>query len=230
MRLVTSDLKYFRWGSTAAEAAGGPGDIPAVDGAGCGMRPEEERDFPSPEHTIRVLALKVFGMMPKPSLIDLSDLQQAGTLGLLQAQLTYNPSLGVPLAVYAKHRIRGEMLEAIHRSRPLGTRPRSDSHARASFIAVDDWRELAPAGTRTAPPEDLLAGAQRRKLLSGEVHRMPVKYRMLVQLKYSGDLTLSQIGARLRVKESRACQLHRSALSYLRKALNRKGVTGLDRV
>jgi RNA polymerase sigma factor for flagellar operon FliA len=66
----------------------------------------------TPDDTIRILALKLFSAMPKPSMIDLADLQQAGSLGLLQARRTYDASMGVPLAAYAKHRIRGEMLEA----------------------------------------------------------------------------------------------------------------------
>ena len=148
----------------------------------------------------------------------------------MQATQSYNPSIGVPLAVYAKHRIRGEMLEAVHRARPLGTRPRNALQAKASFVAVEEWREPVPAGRQAQVPEELIVRAERRKLVSGEVGRMPSRYRVIVHLRYGGDMTLSQIGAKLRVRESRASQLHQSALSFLRRALQRKGVTGLHRL
>lgn len=211
----------YCWGASAAQAADDnaePGKGPAPDA------------MPGPEHTVRVLALKVFGMIPKPSMIDLADLQQAGILGLLQAKQTFDPAIGVPLEVYAKHRIRGEMLEAVHRARPLGARPRSESQAKASFVAVEEWTEAQAQVVRQEAPEDLFAGMQRRKLIFGEVGRMPSRYRMVVHMRYGADCTLSQIGAKLCVKESRACQLHQSAISFLRRALKRKGVTGLHRL
>jgi RNA polymerase sigma factor (sigma-70 family) len=89
---------------------------------------------------------------------------------------------------------------------------------------------MAPLGKVSNALEEMLVARQRRDLLSGEVDRMPSRYQTVLRMKYASDLTLREIGEEMKVKESRACQLHRSALGLLRRALKRKGLSGLHRV
>jgi RNA polymerase sigma factor for flagellar operon FliA len=83
-----------------------------------------------------------------------------------------------------------------------------------------------------APPEhsphSLLAKNQREAILGEEVARLPPRYQAVVRLRYSREFSLREIGAVLRVHESRACQLHRSALGRLRRALWKRGLRGLS--
>ena len=76
-------------------------------------------------------------------------------------------------------------------------------------------------------PHQLLANRQRAAILGQEVDRLPDRYRTVVRLRYSGDFSLREIGAVLSVHESRACQIHRSALGQLRRALLKRGVRSL---
>jgi RNA polymerase sigma factor FliA len=71
-----------------------------------------------------------------------------------------------------------------------------------------------------------LVSRERAAILGQEVQRLPPRYRMVVRLRYSRELSLREIGVVLRVNESRACQLHRSALGRLRRALSSRGVKG----
>ena len=174
---------------------------------------------------VRAIAGRVLARLPRGSGIEISDLIQAGNIGLLQAARTFSPQSGAPLACYAKFRIRGEMLDTVRRN--TGSR-------RAHFVrqveATGD--EMDIESRIPAPPEhsphSLVTNIQRAVILGEEVQRLPPRYRTVVRLRYSGEYSLREIGAVLRVRESRACQLHRSALGCLRRALFRRGVRNLS--
>jgi RNA polymerase sigma factor for flagellar operon FliA len=174
---------------------------------------------------VRILASRVLAGLPRDSGIEMSDLIQAGNLGLLQATRTFRPQSGAPLAGYAKFRIRGEMLDTVRRNW---------GPARANLTVqgstADDGTDLEgmiPAPTEHSP-HSLLAENQRAAILHQEVARLPPRYRTVVRLRYSREFSLREIGAVLRVHESRACQLHRSALGRLRRALSKRGLGGMS--
>jgi RNA polymerase sigma factor for flagellar operon FliA len=54
-----------------------------------------------------------------PSCVTLDDLIGAGTIGLIQAVDRFQPSRGLQFATYAKHRIRGAMLDFLREEDPL---------------------------------------------------------------------------------------------------------------
>jgi len=174
---------------------------------------------------VRILASRVLAGLPRDSGIELSDLIQAGNLGLLQATRTFSPQNGAPLAGYAKFRIRGEMLDAVRRNSGPG---RAGLTTRGSTADdVNDLESLIPAPAEYSP-HSLLAKNQRETILGEEVARLPPRYRIVVGLRYSREFSLREIGAVLRVHESRACQLHRSALGRLRRALSKRGLRGMS--
>ncbi len=170
---------------------------------------------------MRAVAGRVLARLPKSSGIEIADLIQAGNIGLLQATRTFNPECGVSLAGYAKFRIRGEMLDTVRRCA---------SQMPAHFTKQGEGAEevVDIEGGISAPsehsPHSMLAKNQRAAILSQEVERLPVRYRTVVRLRYSGEFSLREIGVVLSVRESRACQLHRCALKRLRRALSRRGV------
>lgn len=89
----------------------------------------------------------------------------------------------------------------------------------------DDWEAKIPAGEASSPQDSLLK-RQRAQIIGEEVGRLPARQRTVMRLRYSGEMTLHQIGTALQVNESRACQIHRSALQRLKRALSSRGVRG----
>jgi RNA polymerase sigma factor FliA len=71
---------------------------------------------------IRVVAWQVYARLPRYSGVELSDLLQAGYVGLLRAKKTYRTDKDVQFLVYARFRIRGEILDMLRR---LDRAPRS---------------------------------------------------------------------------------------------------------
>jgi RNA polymerase sigma factor for flagellar operon FliA len=71
---------------------------------------------------------------------------------------------------------------------------------------------------------------QQSAILRDEIRRLPERYRRVVSMRYSAELSLREIGAELKVKESRASQIHRLALIRLRRALSIRGVRAMSQV
>jgi RNA polymerase sigma factor (sigma-70 family) len=148
----------------------------------------------------------------------------------MQAVRSYSAVSGAPLAGYARFRIRGEMLDTVRRHVGRSSSP----VVRQSVRARAEGEESEIENTLPASPEEsplrLLATRERAAILGQEVERLPLRYRMVVRLRYSREFSLREIGAALRVNESRACQLHRNALGRLRRALSSRGVKGFSQL
>jgi RNA polymerase sigma factor for flagellar operon FliA len=191
--------------------------VSATPMGGISLSPDQVSEL---DCVVRALAGRLRARLPYSSGIEMSDLVQAGNLGLLQAARSFEPGKGAPLACYAKYRIRGEMLDMVRRN--MGSR-QSPSGRVAEGEEFSDWESRIPAHPDCSPQAGLL-GRQRMTIISEEIERLPKKYQVVVRMRYSCEMTLRQIGSVLRVNESRACQIHRLALNRLKRALSSRGV------
>lgn len=64
---------------------------------------------------VKVIAWQIFGGLPYHAPVELNDIMQAGHLGLVNASQSYRADLKVPFGSYARHRIRGEILDSLRR-------------------------------------------------------------------------------------------------------------------
>ena len=89
-----------------------------------------------------------------------------------------------------------------------------DTTAAAAEDAADPFRETAEEGFREA--------------LAQAIEGLPEREKLVMSLYYSDGLNLKEIGAVLKVTESRACQLHGQALVRLKARLSdwREGMAG----
>ncbi len=169
---------------------------------------------------VRGLAGRLHARLPQGCGIEISDLVQAGNVGLLKAARTFAADVGTPLAGYAKFRIRGEMLDMVRRNAgrerlPIGAPPNSTGGSEVESVCQ--------ASNETSPQFSAL-NEQRVSIIAEELRRLPLRYLSVVRLRYANGLTLKQIGAALNVNESRACQIHQVALDRLKRALWSRGV------
>jgi RNA polymerase sigma factor FliA len=68
-------------------------------------------------------------------------------------------------------------------------------------------------------PERLALDESRRKAIVTAIEQLPERERLVLSLYYEQELNLKEIGAVLKVTESRVCQLHGQALLRLRALL-----------
>jgi RNA polymerase sigma factor FliA len=233
---------------------------------------QDRRDAVVLEHLPLVKAIAVRVHENLPVHVDLDDLVHAGILGLFDAANKYNPEKQVVFSSYAKHRIKGAILDSLrqldwasrdmrrrHKQVEAATRDLSSELQRAPTEAevaqklgmdVDRWRNmmldlrnvgLISASTRgnenddlPAPdfpskpetqPDSICAREQLRTLLKDAMKALPERYRKVVLLYYTNEMTMKEIGGILGINESRVSQIHKSALEKMATVLEANGIT-----
>ncbi len=195
---------------------------------------------------VRYIAARIASTIPAS--VELEDLIQTGTLGLIDAVRRYDPSKGIPFPAYARFRIRGAILDAL-RSLDWATRSqRTERKAIASAAAADGSAQAQAAqyrffslgpvvslssrreGNEEVPapdvpcgenlhPDRLFEANEARELVARALHVLPDRYRKVVVMYYSGDWSMRDIGRSLGVNESRVSQIHKAALGKMKRAL-----------
>ncbi len=196
---------------------------------------------------VRYIAARIASTIPAS--VELDDLIQTGTLGLIDAVRRYDGSKGIPFPAYARYRIRGAILDAL-RSLDWATRTQRTQRKAASNAS---WNEESPAaepGRLTffslgpvvslssrresddelpAPdvacgenlhPDRLFEAKEAKALVQKALDVLPERYRKVVVMYYSGDWSMREIGRSLGVNESRVSQIHKAALGKMKRALD----------
>jgi RNA polymerase sigma factor for flagellar operon FliA len=99
---------------------------------------------------VRYVANRIF--MRLPSSVDVEDLYQVGTLGLIDAVSRFDPSRGIRFQTYAEFRIRGAILDEL---RALDWVPRGVRHVATQI--EEAYRELETEHGRPAEDQDVAA-------------------------------------------------------------------------
>ena len=177
------------------------------------------------QHLTHVHALAKRLRSHVPPCVTLDDLIGAGTIGLIQAVDRFQPSRGLQFATYAKHRIRGAMLDFLREEDPLSrTERRRTRTANAAVGALpttvnleqlpahEPRSEYAPARCFSSRFADRVDLDRARLCLSDRENRV-------ISLLFDLDWQNRDVALQLGVNESRASQIRHAALSKLRARL-----------
>ncbi len=230
-----------------------------------------ERDQLIVDHLPLVKAIAVRVHENLPVHVDLDDLVHAGVLGLFDAVTKYQPDKNVAFSSYAKHRIKGAILDSLrqldwasrdlrrrHKQVEAATRelsstlhrnPTEVELAEKLGVEVGRWRRMLaemqcvglisisarrpdqedlpapdyPAKAETQP-DNMCAHEELRDFLAQAMKALPERYRKVVVLYYTKDMTMREIGGILGINESRVSQIHKSALEKMATALGSAGI------
>jgi RNA polymerase sigma factor FliA len=231
----------------------------------------QRRDQVVLEHLplVRAIAVRVHENLPV--YVDMDDLVHSGVLGLFDAATKYNPDKMVAFSAYAKHRIKGAILDSLrqldwasrdmrrrHKQVEAATRelaatlqrnPTEAEVAKKLGLDVDRLREmmidlrnvgLVSASTRgpegedmPAPdfptpadsfPDAICAKEQLRSVLDLAMDVLPERYKKVVTMYYTQEMTMKEIGGQLGINESRVSQIHKAALEKMNVALETAGI------
>ena len=177
-----------------------------------------------------------------PAHVDRQDVQAAAEFGLVQAGNAFDPSKGVAFTTFAYYRIRGAVFDLL---RDTVKTARFEEAANeymgdySSEAAVPSYAEvknvaasiiasyfLSPEALSsesnlqsTEPPlENLLRQEQRQRIRSA-LKTLPEKNRQVLEAYYFEELTLDEIGLRLRLSKSWVSRVHAKGLEMLRSAV-----------
>lgn len=146
----------------------------------------------------------------------LDDLVQVGTIGLIKAVDRFDGARGTALEPYAAAAIAGEIRH----------------HLRDRCVPVRVPRALQAGGVRVRPVAletahepvtDPVGQADDRVLLAAALRVLDARERHLVVLRYFGDLSQSEIGARVGLSQVHVSRLLGGALAKLRAELASAG-------
>ncbi len=124
---------------------------------------------------VRVIAVRVHANLPVH--VELEDLIHAGVLGLIDAVSKYNPNKQVAFSGYAKHRIKGAILDSL-RQMDWASRDLRRRQKQAEAAAHELTAELS-----RMPTEEEIAGR-----LGIEVHRWR---RLSLEMRNTGVISAS---------------------------------------
>jgi RNA polymerase sigma factor for flagellar operon FliA len=125
---------------------------------------------------VKAIAVRILAGLP-PRSIELSDLENAGVLGLIDGAKKYDPTKQVAFSAYVKHRIRGAILDSL---RKLDSVSRDQRRLKKRMDTAT--RELTVDLMR-APTEAEIAAKLRMSL---------DQYRdLMVRLRYTGTVSAS---------------------------------------
>jgi RNA polymerase sigma factor for flagellar operon FliA len=219
---------------------------------------------------VKAIAVRVHDSLPVH--VELDDLVHAGIMGLFDAATKYNPDKRVVFSSYAKHRIKGAILDSLRQldwaSRDLRRRhklveqltrelsaelqrsPTEDELAARLGVSTARWRQmqldlrncgLISASTRPndqqdlpAPefpckpenqPDNMCAHQQMREVLDSAMSTLPERYKKVVVMYYTNEMTMKEIGNMLGINESRVSQIHKSALEKMAHVLQEGGIS-----
>ena len=96
----------------------------------------------------------------------------------------------------------------------------------ADTRATDHDELPAPefAGNQNSQPDNMCSREQMREVLTRAMSGLSPRYRQVVTLYYSNELTMKEIGTMLGINESRVSQIHKSALEKMSAALHSAGI------
>ena len=218
---------------------------------------------------VKSIAARVHSGLPVH--VDLEDLIHAGVMGLIEAASRFDAGKDVGFAAYAKHRIRGAILDSLRQldwaSRDLRERQKELEAARrelsgelqrtpeeaevADRLGLDEegWRQLMMqlqtvavvsadtpstghedhpvhecAATPEMQPENICAREQMRSMLDEAMNVFSDRYKQVVTMYYTNEMTMKEIGVVLGINESRVSQIHKAALEKMNAALQQAGV------
>jgi RNA polymerase sigma factor for flagellar operon FliA len=175
-----------------------------ADASGAQQSSNEKRDAIVLEHLplVRAIAIRVYETLPVH--IDLDDLIHAGVLGLFDAAEKFDASQAVAFQSYAKHRIKGSILDSL-RQMDWASRDLRKRHKQLEKVT----RELAAA--KAAEPSEAEI-AERMGVGVERWRQMAVELRMVGLISASSrpvdsdDTPLPEFPAKPDLRPDRLCE------------------------
>ncbi len=148
--------------------------------------------------------------------IDQEDLVADGYLGLAKAARKYDPSHGVPFTAFARHYVRGAIVDTIRtlvRRHHLGDGVYADVHAFSDLAAPDaETSGFDPPDPRPTPDEAVVSRDRLRVLAT-----IPERERIaLIRTVVDGD-TAADVAEELGVSPNRVYSLVHDGSARVRK-------------
>ena len=160
--------------------------------------------------------------------VEMEDLVGYGAKGLVEAAARFDGGRGIPFVAFARHRIRGAILDGIRTEHRLGRR----AYERLQSDPTIGDVQFVELGERAEAPGDARWNGRHMAqlpcaeddslevLVGAELARLPERERRLIELCYFEGKTLEQAASVMGFRRSWASRLLARALEALRAAVS----------
>jgi RNA polymerase sigma factor FliA len=200
------------------------------------VQPAQDLDALVRKHAdlVKRIAYHLAGRLPPQ--VEVDDLMQAGMMGLLEAAQNFSTGRGASFETFAAAALREV------ESRRGGEASETDVAAHMGVSVTEYQRIIQDAlgcqllrlndadDGEDSPMDRIIDGApdpessalneSLRQAVIDAILELPERERLVLSLYYEQELNLKEIGAVLKVTESRVCQLHGQALLRLKAQLS----------
>ncbi len=157
-----------------------------------------------------------------PPSVTIDELTSAGTIGLIKAARRFDSERGLQFATYARHRIRGEMLDYLRSLDPLSRGERRTRRQCAACPEISGGptcvsldmvlTEVSTIRADDEPPMDWISRTQ----LTTARHCLSDRENRIIELSFYAGWKNREIARRMGVTEGRISQIRANALAKLR--------------
>lgn len=188
------------------------------------MEPNASRDALVESHldVVKTIAAQIRSHLP-PHAVSFDELMSAGYVGLLDAASRYDATKNVPFSLYARYRIRGEMIEEVRKFDTSG-RVRGLQQLSLDARANEDGDPVQNAAPGPWPEETASIEQTARVLLQLRAKLRP-RHQLVIKLLYDEGLSAVRVAELLGVGQGRISQIHSTALAKLRDLMRDRGLT-----
>jgi RNA polymerase sporulation-specific sigma factor len=137
---------------------------------------------------------------------DQLDLIQEGTVGLIEAVETFNPQLGVHFATFAKHRVRGRLLNY------LSSKLRFVPDAYERLQALQDQDQLSG--------QELVEKRELSHEVAQALSRLPSREQAVIRGVYFDEQRPQKVAQQMQISASYLYKLQKRAVRRLRGMLS----------
>lgn len=152
------------------------------------------------EHVLRYLPLVrgiANGIRQRlPESVDVDDLVQTGVMGLFQALENYQPDSGVPFELYAKHRVRGAVLDGLRRLDWV-SRDQRKRYKAIDAATEEQAQKLGRVPTHEEVAKSLSMSEEDLEVHRGDLNRLGLNLRQQHRVEdFTPPVQLEQIRSR----------------------------------
>lgn len=143
------------------------------------------------------------------------DILQEGTVGLIEAVESYDPSRGVAFSLFAVHRIRGRMINFLKREGRSDLACIDGAVDEDGFSLKDQIADPCASVQEQAETHELSARVKEALL------RLPKKERLVLEEVYIGTTDIGTAAEQLNVSESHIYRLQKTGIRRIRGMMSR---------
>ncbi len=166
-------------------------------------------------------------VLPKTAVYDPEDMQQEGLMGLIESAPRFNPDAGYTFEIYARRRVRGQVVEGARR---LSFLPRTQLAKGREVVIVPISQITDKQGNSVEDiledlndendPIAMAVRSETQTRMREAVVQLPPRKQQVLQMYYGRkEQTFKEISKELDISESRVCRLHKEALEQLKDIL-----------